>query len=106
MDNYILFSNGNKASHNAYTQVASEMGLCCYSILFAFMIAPLKRLRNIERKASIPSPDGGFIILPSAYKPPGGLYGGKPFRLGCLSMVHLLSRRLFSLFCGAFIKPR
>ncbi len=34
MDNYILFSNYNKASHNAY------------------MIAPLKRLRDIERESA------------------------------------------------------
>jgi O-antigen ligase len=51
MDNYILFSNGNKASHNAYTQVASEMGLAATVFYLLFMIAPLKRLRNIERES-------------------------------------------------------
>ncbi len=45
MDNYILFSNSNKASHNAYTQVASEMGVAATVFYVLFMIAPLKRLR-------------------------------------------------------------
>jgi O-antigen ligase len=50
MDNYILFSNANKASHNAYTQVASEMGFAATVFYVLFMVAPLKRLRNIERE--------------------------------------------------------
>jgi O-antigen ligase len=52
MDNYILFSNANKASHNAYTQVASEMGVAATVFYVLFMIAPLKRLRNIERESA------------------------------------------------------
>jgi O-antigen ligase len=51
MDNYILFSNANKASHNAYTQVASEMGFAATVFYVLFIIAPLKRLRNIERES-------------------------------------------------------
>jgi O-antigen ligase len=51
MDNYILFSNVNKATHNAYTQVASEMGIAATVFYVLFMIAPLKRLRNIERES-------------------------------------------------------
>jgi O-antigen ligase len=52
MDNYILFSNVNKASHNAYTQVASEMGVAAIVFYVLFMVAPLKRLRNIERESA------------------------------------------------------
>jgi O-antigen ligase len=52
MDNYILFSNFNKASHNAYTQVASEMGVAATVFYVLFMVAPFKRLRNIERESS------------------------------------------------------
>ncbi len=52
MDNYILFSNYNKASHNAYTQVASEMGVAATVFYVLFMIAPLKRLRDIERESA------------------------------------------------------
>ena len=38
IDNYILFSNKDKASHNAYTQVGSEMGLAAALIYLLFMI--------------------------------------------------------------------
>jgi O-antigen ligase len=50
MDNYILFSNFDKASHNAYTQVASELGIAATVFYVLFMIAPFKRLRIIERE--------------------------------------------------------
>ena len=49
MDNYILYSNMNKATHNAYTQVAAEMGLAGLLIYVSFLITPFKRLRRIER---------------------------------------------------------
>lgn len=52
MDNYILFSNTDKSSHNAYTQVASEMGAAAAVFYVLFMLAPLKGLRRIERKSS------------------------------------------------------
>jgi O-Antigen ligase len=51
INNYILFSNTDKASHNAYTQVASEMGVAAFAIYVLFMIAPFKRLRKIERES-------------------------------------------------------
>ena len=51
MDNYILFSNSNKASHNAYTQVASEMGVAAAVLYILFMLAPFKGLRRIERES-------------------------------------------------------
>lgn len=50
MDNYILFSNVNKSTHNAYTQVASEMGVAAAVLYILFILAPLKGLRSIERK--------------------------------------------------------
>ena len=49
MDNYIIYSNLNKATHNAYTQVAAEMGLAAFVIYLGFLITPFKRLRRIER---------------------------------------------------------
>jgi O-antigen ligase len=51
MDNYILYSNANKASHNAYTQVASEMGLAAGLIYILFVLAPFKGLRRIEHES-------------------------------------------------------
>ena len=51
MENYILFSNSDKASHNAYTQVASEIGIPAAVIYILFILAPFKGLRRIEGKA-------------------------------------------------------
>lgn len=50
MGNFHLYSIGNQVSHNAYTQVASEMGLPTLLIYLAFITAPLSRLRRIERE--------------------------------------------------------
>lgn len=52
MDNYIIYSNLNKTTHNAYTQVAAEMGLVAFLIYLAFLITPFRRLRQIERAMS------------------------------------------------------
>ena len=51
MNNYILFSNSNKASHNAYTQVAAELGTAAAIIYVLFIIAPFKGLRRIEQQS-------------------------------------------------------
>lgn len=49
MDNYIIYSNANKTTHNAYTQVAAEMGVIALLIYFAFLVTPFRRLRQIEQ---------------------------------------------------------
>jgi hypothetical protein len=51
MDNYILYSNANKASHNAYTQVASEMGVAAAVFYILFILAPFKGLGRIEHES-------------------------------------------------------
>lgn len=48
MDNYILYSNTNKATHNAYTQVAADMGLVAFLLYVWFLVSPFNRLRRIE----------------------------------------------------------
>jgi probable O-glycosylation ligase (exosortase A-associated) len=50
MDNYVLRSTGNHATHNSYTQVAAEMGIPAGIIYILFLIASLKRLKRIERE--------------------------------------------------------
>jgi putative inorganic carbon (hco3(-)) transporter len=50
MDNYVLRSNGNHATHNSYTQVAAEMGLPAFVVYIMFLMVPMKRLRNVERE--------------------------------------------------------
>jgi hypothetical protein len=48
MSNYILYSNTNHATHNAYTQVAAEMGLAALLVYVWFLVSPFNRLRRIE----------------------------------------------------------
>jgi O-antigen ligase len=50
MDNFILYSNSAKATHNAYTQVAAEAGLAAAAFYVLFLVAPFKPLRRIERE--------------------------------------------------------
>lgn len=52
MDNYIIYSNLNKATHNAYTQVAAEMGLLAFLLYLAFLITPFRHLHRIEQASA------------------------------------------------------
>jgi len=47
MDNFVLFSNTEHATHNSYTQVASEVGLTAGVVYVLFLVAALKRVRLI-----------------------------------------------------------
>jgi probable O-glycosylation ligase (exosortase A-associated) len=50
MDNFHIVSIHELVSHNAYTQVASELGLTALVCYVLFMIAPFRHLRRIERE--------------------------------------------------------
>ena len=50
MGNYHIVAAREAVSHNAYTQVAAELGLAALVVYVMFIIAPLKRLRQIERE--------------------------------------------------------
>lgn len=50
MGNFHIVSIHELVSHNAFTQVSSEMGLAALVIYVWFMVAPLRRLRSIERE--------------------------------------------------------
>lgn len=63
MDNYIIYSNLNKATHNAYTQVAAEMGIVAFLLYLAFLITPFKRLRGIERASATAKPKSRIYCL-------------------------------------------
>lgn len=61
MDNYILYSNTEHATHNAYTQVAADLGLPAAAVYILFLITALKQMRRIpnpqdveKRKRSLP----------------------------------------------------
>ncbi|MFN2454904.1 MAG: O-antigen ligase family protein [Pyrinomonadaceae bacterium] len=49
MGNFHYVSIGERVTHNAYTQVGAEMGLAAFIIYTMFIVAPFKRLRQIER---------------------------------------------------------
>ena len=50
MGNFHIMSIHELVSHNAYTQVASEMGLTALVLYVMFMVSPLRRLRQVERE--------------------------------------------------------
>lgn len=47
MGNYVLYSNRELATHNSYTQVASELGIPAAVVYVLFLITAIKRLRRI-----------------------------------------------------------
>jgi O-antigen ligase len=47
MNNYVLFSNTEHATHNAYTQIGSEMGVPAMVVYIMFLLAAIKPLRRI-----------------------------------------------------------
>lgn len=51
--NYVLYSNKEKASHNAYTQVASELGIAALLFYVLFQIAPIRDLRRITKETTV-----------------------------------------------------
>ena len=56
MDNFYHFTDRGKPSHNAYTQVAADLGLPALAFYLAFMIVPLGQLRRMENEtAEVPS---------------------------------------------------
>jgi len=63
LNNYPLFSNHDLASHNAYTQVAAELGLPALVFYLLFMITPLKHLWEIERATSLNRKNSRFFYL-------------------------------------------
>jgi O-antigen ligase len=50
MTNYVLRSNNNTATHNAYTQVGADMGVFALAAYLMFLTTPFKRLRKIEQE--------------------------------------------------------
>ena len=51
MGNYHIVAAREAVSHNAYTQVAAELGLAAVVVYVMFIVSPIKRLRRIERES-------------------------------------------------------
>ena len=63
MNNFILFSNTSHASHNAYTQVGSELGIPAMVIYIMFLFTPLKRLGKVRQQLGSAQARGRFFYL-------------------------------------------
>jgi O-antigen ligase len=50
MGNFHIVAIGESVSHNAYTQVASEMGMAAMIVYILFNVVPIRRLGLIERE--------------------------------------------------------
>jgi O-antigen ligase len=53
MGNFHIVSIKELVSHNAYTQVAADMGIPAMVVYILFIITPFKQLRRIERETSV-----------------------------------------------------
>jgi putative inorganic carbon (hco3(-)) transporter len=63
MGNYVLMSFRSQVTHNAYTQVASELGapaLVCYLL---FVVTPLRRMARVGRETLEDKDKGRFYYL-------------------------------------------
>jgi O-antigen ligase len=61
--NYVLYSNSNHATHNAYTQVASEVGLAAAGVYLMFLLVPLKGLRRISQEIDVTGTRSALFYL-------------------------------------------
>jgi O-antigen ligase len=53
--NFPLVSVRDQVSHNAYTQVSAEVGIPAMAVYVLFLLAPLRRLRRVERATERPA---------------------------------------------------
>jgi putative inorganic carbon (hco3(-)) transporter len=63
MGNFHIVSIREAVTHNSFTQVAAEMGILASVIYTMFIVAPLNRLRRIERETSSKGPTSRFYYL-------------------------------------------
>jgi O-antigen ligase len=63
MDNFVIFSNTAHATHNAYTQVASEIGIPAGIIYVLFLIAALRRMKRVPHPRDMDQRDKSLGYL-------------------------------------------
>jgi O-antigen ligase len=56
--NFPTVSIRDQVTHNAYTQVSAEAGIPAMLVYILFLLAPLKRLRRVERETERPAGRG------------------------------------------------
>ena len=68
INNYVLFSNTDHATHNAYTQIGAELGVPAMLIYLLFLFAALKPLRQIGIETSQADPKSRFRYLAAGFE--------------------------------------
>jgi putative inorganic carbon (HCO3(-)) transporter len=63
MNNFHILSIHEAVTHNAYTQVAAEMGLTALVLYVLFIITPIKKLRQIENETFTTRAGSRFYYL-------------------------------------------
>nr|MDQ3804355.1 O-antigen ligase family protein [Acidobacteriota bacterium] len=63
LGNFYYKAQHDQTSHNAYTQVAAEMGMAALAFYVMFMVSSLKRLREIERESLAAKDRAAFYYL-------------------------------------------
>lgn len=63
MGNFTIVSNRSLVTHNAYTEVSSELGVIALIAYIAFMVKPLRRLRGIEKETFDSKESSKFYYL-------------------------------------------
>ena len=53
MENFVLFSDREQATHNSYTQVACEIGIAGAVVYVLFLMAALKRVRQLPNPKQV-----------------------------------------------------
>jgi O-antigen ligase len=59
MGNYVIMSYRSQVTHNAYTQVASELGMPALACYLVFVFTPLRRMMRVERDTLAAGGDRG-----------------------------------------------
>ncbi len=61
--NFPIVGQRGQTTHNAYTQVAAEMGVAAFILYVLFLVAGYKRLRRMERE-TLNRPKADAVLLP------------------------------------------
>lgn len=68
INNYVLYSNTDHATHNAYTQVGAELGVPAMIIYLMFLFGALKPLRKIGKETSETDPKSRYRYLAAGFE--------------------------------------
>ena len=68
INNYVLFSNTDHATHNAYTQIGAEIGVPAMVIYVMFLLAAIRPLRHVGHETTANDPKTRFRYLAAGFE--------------------------------------